>query len=160
MRYLIINAETRTGGGLADGFRRPAAGFIDAAARVRIAGIDSDSEPTVPRTPCPNQIGVDYYLENDLRKANYLQRKLNSLTVRSLDAQSVTRWQPARQDINRRVREEVEKLSQYENTYISTMVQQSQKSQKRIQECVLADLNRQEESLQTRKLRRIRSGQL
>jgi hypothetical protein len=103
---------------------------------------------------------VDYYLENDLRKANYLQRKLNSLTVRSLDAQSVTRWQPARQDINRRVREEVEKLSQYENTYISTMVQQSQKSQKRIQECVLADLNRQEESLQTRKLRRIRSGQL
>ncbi len=35
------------------------------------------------------QIAVEYYLETDVKKASYFQKKLNSLVVKSLNAPSV-----------------------------------------------------------------------
>jgi hypothetical protein len=39
------------------------------------------------------QIAVEYYLEQDVRKAGYFQKKLNSLLVKSLSASSVEQQQ-------------------------------------------------------------------
>lgn len=89
------------------------------------------------------KIGVDYYLDNDLKKAEYMQRKLNALTVRAVNMKSVENRPPCKVTFERKMREEVEKINEYESTYLTSLVNQSQKSQKRIQECVLADLTRQ-----------------
>lgn len=35
------------------------------------------------------QIAVDYYIDNDVKKAAYFQRKLNNLALKSLNASSV-----------------------------------------------------------------------
>lgn len=87
-----------------------------------------------------------------------MQKKLNSLIVRSLHAHSIEQPQLARDKLHKKVREQIDKFNEYENTYLKTIVNQSQKSQKRIQDCVLADLNRQEQSLQSRMLKRIKSS--
>lgn len=35
------------------------------------------------------QIAVDFYIENDIKRANYFQKKLNTLVIKSLNANSV-----------------------------------------------------------------------
>jgi hypothetical protein len=40
------------------------------------------------------QIAVEFYLDADVRKADYFQKKLNSLLVKSLSASSVEEQQP------------------------------------------------------------------
>jgi hypothetical protein len=35
------------------------------------------------------QIAVDYYIDNDVKKAAYFQRKLNNLALKALNASSV-----------------------------------------------------------------------
>ena len=45
-------------------------------------------------------------------------------------------------------------------TYVQTMVEMSLKSQKKINECVRADLDKQEENFQHRKLKRVKSSKL
>lgn len=42
------------------------------------------------------QIGIDYYLENDLKKANYLQRKLNALAAKEVEAEDNENYRPAK----------------------------------------------------------------
>ena len=104
------------------------------------------------------QIGVEFYLENDLKKANYFQKKLNKLAISSLDAQNNENCQPARRRFHKQIKEETEKIVSFDSPYIASLVNQSQKSQKRIQDCVLADLNRQEERLECRMLQRVKSA--
>jgi hypothetical protein len=101
---------------------------------------------------------VDYYLENDIKKAEYMQRKQNALTVKAININSVENRPPSKVNFERKMREEVEKINDYESTYLTSLVNQSQKSQKRIKECVLADLTRQEQQFQDRMLKRIRSA--
>lgn len=57
------------------------------------------------------QIGVDYYLETDLKKAKYLQKKQNSLIVRCLNVPEEAKRQPAREKLSRLIREEVERIN-------------------------------------------------
>jgi hypothetical protein len=35
------------------------------------------------------KIAVDYFIENDIKRANYFQKKLNNLVIKSLSAKSV-----------------------------------------------------------------------
>jgi hypothetical protein len=49
----------------------------------------SNLESNVSGRCCLTQIAVDFYLDNDVRKAGYFQKKLNSLLVKSLSASSV-----------------------------------------------------------------------
>ena len=35
------------------------------------------------------QIAVDYFIENDIKRANYFQKKLNNLVIKSLSASSI-----------------------------------------------------------------------
>lgn len=35
------------------------------------------------------QIAVDFYIENDIKRANYFQKKLNNLVIKSLNADSL-----------------------------------------------------------------------
>lgn len=72
-----------------DGFRITGAGSLDAAVGVVISVADPNPEPDVPGIQCVIQIAVEYYLEIDEKKANYFQKKLNGLVVKSLDAPSV-----------------------------------------------------------------------
>lgn len=104
------------------------------------------------------QIGIDYYLENDLKRANYLQRKLNTLAAKVVEAENSENYRPAKKRFVRIMKDETDKLNSYEHTYINSLVSQSQKSEKKIRDCVLADLNRQEERFQTRMLQRIKSA--
>lgn len=39
--------------------------------------------------PLLSQIAVDFYIDNDVKKAAYFQRKLNNLSVKAIHAQSV-----------------------------------------------------------------------
>lgn len=41
------------------------------------------------------QIAIDYYLDSDLKKVAYFQKKLNSLVVKSLNAESIEKKKPA-----------------------------------------------------------------
>lgn len=56
------------------------------------------------------------------------------------------------------MKEETEKVSSFNSPIITSIVNQSQKSEKKIRDCVLADLNKQEERFQSRMLQRIRSA--
>jgi len=89
------------------------------------------------------QIGVNYYLENDLKRAEYMQRKQNALTVRAINLKTEENRPPSKVSFEKKMREEVERINDNESTYITSLVHQSQKSQKRIQDCVLADLTKQ-----------------
>lgn len=101
---------------------------------------------------------MDYYLEHDIKKAEYMQRKQNALSVRAINIKLVENRPPSRVNFEKKMRDEVEKINEYESTYIASLVNQSQKSEKRIKECVLADLTKQEQQFQSRMLKRIRSA--
>lgn len=58
------------------------------------SGADPDFKPDVQGTPLTMQIAVEFYLDADVRKADYFQKKLNSLLVKSLSASSVEAQQP------------------------------------------------------------------
>jgi len=52
------------------------------------------------------------------------------------------------------------KFMDCKQTYVQTMVEMSLRSQKKINECVRADLDKQEENFQHRKLKRVKSSKL
>jgi polyhydroxyalkanoate synthesis regulator protein len=106
------------------------------------------------------QIGVDYYLETDVKKASYFQKKLNGLVVKSLSAPSVEQMEPNKQTLSRTIRNEMNKFMDCRQTYVQSMVEMSLRSQKKLTECVRADLDKQEELFQHRKLRRVKSSKL
>lgn len=87
-----------------------------------------------------------------------MQKKLNGLAAKCLEAQNSENLRPAKKRFVKIMKDETDKLNSYESTYITSIVTQSQKSEKRIRDCVLADLNRQEERFQTRMLQRIKSA--
>ena len=50
------------------------------------------------------QIGVDYYLQNDVRKAGYMQKKLNALTVKAIDLKAIENRPPCRVTFDKKMR--------------------------------------------------------
>ena len=52
----------------------------------------------------PKQIAVDYYLEIDINKASYFQKKLNSLVVKSLNAPSIETIEPKKETLSKTIR--------------------------------------------------------
>ena len=50
------------------------------------------------------------------------------------------------------------KFMECKQTYVQTFVQRSQKTQKKMSECVKADLDKQEEKFQHRMLKRVKSS--
>jgi hypothetical protein len=52
------------------------------------------------------QIGVEYYLEHDLKKASYFQKKMNKLAVETLDAKTNENCQPAKYRFRRQMQAE------------------------------------------------------
>lgn len=59
-------------------------------------GISPNSHPALPCKPFSMKIGVDYYLENDMKKAEYMQRKLNNLTVRAINMKAIENRPPCK----------------------------------------------------------------
>lgn len=100
---------------------------------------------------------MDYYLEIDLKKASYFQKKLNSLVVKSLSAPSIEKKQPPKETLSKKIKTEIEKFMECEKTYLQTIVENSEKSQKKIRDCVQADLDKQEQAFQGRMLKRVKS---
>jgi secreted Zn-dependent insulinase-like peptidase len=72
-----------------------------------------------------------------------MQRKQNALTVRALKVKAEESRPPSRVIFEKKMREQVERINDNESTYITSLVTQTQKSQKRIQDCLLADLTKQ-----------------
>lgn len=87
-----------------------------------------------------------------------MQRKQNNLAVRALKVKFNENKNCFKINFEKRMREQVDKINENEETYIKTLVNQSQKSQKRIQACILADLTRQQQQFQDRMLKRIKSA--
>jgi hypothetical protein len=65
---------------------------------------NSNSQSDVSRTFHIMQIAVDYYIDLDLKKASYFQKKLNSLVVKSLSAPSVERIVPVRENLSKKIK--------------------------------------------------------
>ena len=73
------------------------------------------------------QIAVDFYLDTDIKKAGYFQKKLNSLVVKSLNAHSVERPQPPKELLSRKIKSEIDRFNECEKTYLQSMVEKSEK---------------------------------
>ena len=67
-----------------------------------------------------------------MRKAGYFQKKLNSLLVKSLSASSVEQQQPPKETLSRKIKSEMEKYNECERTYLQSIVEKTEKSEKRI----------------------------
>lgn len=106
------------------------------------------------------QIAVDYYLETDLKKAGYFQKKLNSLVVKSLNARSIETITPHKETLSRTIKNEMSKFMDCKQTYVQTIVEKSLTSQRKLTLCVREDLVKQEETFQHRKLKRVKSAKL
>lgn len=52
----------------------------------------------------------------------------------------------------------MQRFTECEKTYVKSFIEQSVKSQKRIQDCVEANLNQQESAFQSRMLKRVKSS--
>lgn len=65
---------------------------------------DPNPEPDVSSTPPSIQIAVDFYLDTDVKKAGYFQKKLNSLVVKSLNAHSLERPQPPKELLSKKIK--------------------------------------------------------
>lgn len=71
-------------------------GFADQVLDLEIRLEDEESLEVIQilsqmyRVSKPNiQIAVEYFIENDIKRANYFQKKLNNLVIKSLSANSV-----------------------------------------------------------------------
>jgi hypothetical protein len=156
-KYISYVQERNGTGQSAHGVRRAGAGPGNATGRRRNARSDPDPEPDVPGKVASTQIAVDYYLEIDLKKASYFQKKLNSLVVKSLSAPSIEKKQPPKETLSKKIKTEIEKFMECEKTYLQSIVENSEKSQKKIRDCVQADLDKQEQAFQGRMLKRVKS---
>lgn len=56
----------------------------------------SNLDSTLSCTHDLMKIGVDYYLENDIKKAEYMQRKLNALTVKAINIKNIENRPPCK----------------------------------------------------------------
>jgi len=69
------------------------------------------------------QIAIDYYLDSDLKKVAYFQKKLNSLVVKSLNAVSIEKKNPAHtEQLSKKIKNEINKYKESEKTYVQTFV--------------------------------------
>lgn len=50
------------------------------------------------------KIAVEFYIENDIKRANYFQKKLNNLVVKSLNANSVSDLKQKKSELPNRIR--------------------------------------------------------
>ena len=87
-----------------NGLRLASHGPLDPAGGVVKLRADPDPESDVSSTPPSIQIAVDFYLDTDIKKAGYFQKKLNSLVVKSLNAHSVERPQPPKELLSRKIK--------------------------------------------------------
>lgn len=67
--------------------------------------ISADSHTALSGSACPIKIGVEYYLENDVKKAEYMQRKLNTLTVRAINLRTSENRPPCKVTFEKKMRE-------------------------------------------------------
>ena len=75
------------------GLCRPGAGLGNATGGGGVPGTHPDPQSNVSRTLIDMQIAVEYYLETDIKKAGYFQKKLNGLVVKSLNAPSIEKME-------------------------------------------------------------------
>lgn len=54
---------------------------------------------------------MDYYLEHDIKKAEYMQRKQNAISVRAINIKLVENRPPSRVNFEKKMRDEVEKIN-------------------------------------------------
>ena len=80
------------------------------------------------------------------------------MVVKSLNAPSIEKIEPKKETLSKTIKNEMSKFMDCKQTYVQTMVEMSLKSQKKINDCVKADLDRQEETFQHRKLKRVKSA--
>lgn len=90
--------------GASNGLRLASDGPLDPAVGGVELRADPDPQPDVSSTPPSIQIAVDFYLDTDIKKAGYFQKKLNSLVVKSLNAHSVERPQPPKELLSRKIK--------------------------------------------------------
>ena len=86
---LINEQKSNRTSGATYGIRRSSDGSLNSFVRRGKLRVNPDFEPNVSSTTLMMQIAVEYYLETDVKKASYFQKKLNSLVVKSLNAPSV-----------------------------------------------------------------------
>lgn len=67
--------------------------------------ISADPDTALSGSTYPIKIGVDYYLENDIKKAEYMQRKLNALTVRAINLHTSENRPPCKVTFEKKMRE-------------------------------------------------------
>jgi hypothetical protein len=92
-----------------------------------------------------------------VKKAGYFQKKLNSLVVKSLSAHSVEQQEVPKETLSKKIKSEMDKFNECEKSYLKSIVEKSEKSEKRIKEFIRADLNKQEELFQVRMMKRVKS---
>lgn len=100
---------------------------------------------------------MEYYIETDIKRANYFQKKLNNLVIKSLSANSVEKPQVKKSELSSRIQKEMKHYEQCGRTYIQTMVENNEKVELKLRRRVEDDLNKQEERLKGRMLKRVKS---
>lgn len=65
---------------------------------------------------------MDFYIDSDVRKASYFQKKLNNLTIKSLNAKSVESSKRKRSELPNKISKEIRHYEQCGKTYIKSIV--------------------------------------